>query len=119
MIGNYVARGNAAALAISNRQNDTLAPMTWAIISDVVDPGNATAADRSAIRVNRGTAIKANTLTDAPSSSNTSWNWQIGAIGANTLPSTADIAEVLIYSAKHDDATRQAVEGYLAAKYKL
>ncbi len=47
-------------------------------------------------------------------------NTTIGALNPSTTGNLkADLAEIIVYSAAHDDTTRQGVQGYLATKYGI
>ncbi len=120
LIYDFITRGIAgqwAALNISG--NNALAANTPFIASITRNPGNATAAERSAIYVNGGSAIKLNTSTSAASSANAPFALQIGAAGNNSSPMTGYISEVIIASSIASADTRQRIEGYLAHKWGL
>ena len=91
---------------------------TPTIISQVADPNNGTAANRSFLRINR-TLIQNNTDLFAPVATNASFALQIGACGNNIIPLVGYIAEVIILSSIASNNTRQILEGYLAWKWGL
>jgi hypothetical protein len=117
-----IARGvlNIENATVNNVSSDgAMAPNVAQVLGVVSDPANGTAANRSSIRVNGGTAIANNTLTNAASTNNPTFNFQIGANGNNAVPLTGYIAEVVICNAKLSDSNRERVEGYLAWKWGL
>jgi len=91
---------------------------TPVIVSHLADPNNATAVNRSLIRVNN-TLTQVNASTNAPSASNASFTMQIGAGGNNAFPLVGYIAEVIILASIASDVVRQQVEGYFAWKWGL
>ena len=114
-----ISRGVGGSPAVGNLSADLAhPPNTPVILSHIGDPGNATAANRSIIRVNQ-TLIQLNTTTDAASSSNASFTLQIGACGNNTFPHTGYIAEIVVLASIASTQVRQQIEGYLAHKWGL
>jgi hypothetical protein len=91
---------------------------TPVILSHIADPNNATAANRSFVRVNK-TLSQANLSTTAPSASNASFALQIGALGNNTLPLIGYIAEIIVLASIASTRVRQMIEGHLAWKWAL
>ena len=83
-IVNGVQRGNVAGAAVANVSNDnSINPNQLNLFIAVIDADNATAANRSSVYVNGGAAIQNNSLTNAPSTSNATFNFQWGAAGNN------------------------------------
>ena len=80
-------------------------PNVPTLISNIGDPGNATAANRSFLRVNR-TLIQNNVDTLAASASNASFTLQIGALGNNVSPLVGYIAEIVILASIATTAIR-------------
>ena len=119
-IVSQVARGVAGVPASLNLSADGAhPPNTPVILSHISDPGNATAANRSIIRVNNGAAIQLSTATDAASSSNASFTLQIGACGGNASPHIGYIAEIIILASIASARVQQQIKGYLAWRWAL
>jgi hypothetical protein len=114
-----ISRGISGQSAVQNITADGAYPAnTPTIISQVADPNNGTAANRSFLRINR-TLIQNNTDLFAPVATNASFALQIGACGNNIIPLVGYIAEVIILSSIASNSTRQILEGYLAWKWGL
>jgi hypothetical protein len=114
-----ISRGVSGQNAVVNITADGAHPAdTPTIISQVADPNNGTAANRSFLRINR-TLIQNNTDLFAPVATNASFALQIGAAGNNVVPLTGYIAEIIILSSIASNSTRQILEGYLAWKWGL
>jgi hypothetical protein len=95
------------------------------VISVVTQPANATAANRSSIRRNGGTAATGNAATGAPSSASSQYNLSLatdnylGAGSGDATFSSMDIAEIIIYNSTLSDTDRSAVESYLISKWSI
>jgi len=102
-----------------NRVDDQVAPNAFISCSEVIDAGNATAANRSIVRINGGAAIQGNSLTNSPSGNDSQFDLTIGVIisSSPTAHMLGDIAEIIVYDTALSDANRSAVERYLIAKY--
>ena len=87
---------SGAWTALNDAGNNSFATATFALLEVISDPDNATAADRSEIRRNNGTALKNNTATNAPSTEDATRALQIGAAGNNAGPLAGGIAELVI-----------------------
>ena len=114
-------RDAAGFRAWLNRVNDQVAPNTFIACSEVIDAGNATAANRSIVRINGGAAIQGNSLTNSPSGNDSQFDLTIGAI-VSSSPSAhmaGDIAEIIIYGSVLSGANRAAVESYLMSKWGI
>jgi hypothetical protein len=110
---------NGSSAVFSNVTTSTIST-SFVIHSSVVDPSNGTAANRSEMFFNAGTAIKNNTATDAVSSSNPTHALQIGALGNNVFPLTGSIAELVIVSGGNATETnRAALRNYLNDKWAV
>jgi hypothetical protein len=115
-----IERAVGGGSAATNLSADNAHPSnTPVILSHIGDPNNATAANRSSIRVNRGAAIQLNASTLAPSASNASFTLQIGACGNNQIPMVGYIAEIVVLASIASTQVRQQIEGYLAWKWGL
>jgi hypothetical protein len=116
----FVTAGIGASGTSSNSVNrNAITPNTQTILSVIGDPSNATAANRSIIRINGGEELKANTSSGTLSDANPSFTLQIGAGGNNTLSLTGAIAEIIILSGIISSTDRERIEGYLAHKWGL
>jgi hypothetical protein len=114
-----VSRGVSGQSAVINITADEAHPAnTPVIISQVADPNNGTAANRSFLRINQ-TLTQNNANTFAPVATNASFALQIGASGNNRDPMVGYIAEIVVFSSILNDRVRQQVEGYLAWKWGL
>ena len=114
-----ISKGVSGQSPVENVTADGVHPAnTPVIISQVADPNNGTAINRSFLRINR-TLTQNNVNTFAPTSSNASFSLQIGAAGNNVVPLTGYIAEIIILSSIASNSTRQLLEGYLAWKWGL
>lgn len=67
---NFITNGTTNEAPVSVIENNIITPNTSALFFYNFDPDNATAADRSEIYVNNGSATKGNTNTFTPSTSN-------------------------------------------------
>jgi hypothetical protein len=115
-----IERGVGGGSTATNLSLDNAHPSnTPVILSHIGDPNNATAANRSFIRVNNGAVIQLNTSLLSPSASNASFTLQIGACGNNQIPMVGYIAEIVVFNSIVNDRVRQQVEGYLANKWGL
>lgn len=116
----FVSRGQITTFNVFNvSTNNALTPNVAFLASVARDPGNATAAERSAIYMNGSTPIKLNTITSPASSANATHALQIGAAGNNAAPMIGYVSEVIITNSIASTDTRQRIEGYLAHKWGL
>ena len=114
-----ISRGISGQSPVVNITADGQHPAnTPTIISQVADPNNGTAVNRSFLRINK-TLIQNNTDLFAPVATNASYALQIGAAGNNVIPLVGYIAEVIILPSIASNNTRQILEGYLAWKWGL
>jgi len=114
-IARGVAGFNAALISDSNK----ITPGDYNIIGMYLDADNATAANRIKNRINGAADFGANTLTGAPSASNSTYALNIGGAGLGSTYLTGDFCEILILSTQPSTSDRQLVEGYLAHKWGL
>lgn len=89
---------------------------TYQIISILSDPANATAANRSYLRRDEGTALQNNASTGAVSTANASFTLQIGAGGNNVLPFIGGYAAavILVGADAHSIDLRNRIAGWMA-----
>lgn len=122
LVEHSVTRGVAGARAVGNASANALTANAAHVITVLADPDNATAANRSAIYIDGGSAIKNNTLTNAVSTSNASFAMHVGTASNNTgaFPLTGAIAEVIVVTgANATEANRAALHNYLNAKWAV
>lgn len=113
---------NAAALAVENVSADNvMTANAYSAFSLLAQPSNATAALRSSIIVNNGTAQANNALTNAPSASAPVGAITIGAaVNGTTGPLVGNICEFIIVSgANATDANAQRLTEYLRNKWGI
>ena len=106
---------------INTSANDAATANAYQIVRVTSDPSNATAASRSSIFVNAGSAIANNTQTGTPSSGNPNFTLHVGAV-ATASPSdqmTGGLAEMLMYERDMSAQEVEDVEDYLAAKWGI
>ena len=100
--------------------NGYFTPNTFTIITIIADPNNGTAANRSELFANAGTAVKNNTYTGAVSASNPTYALQIGANGNNGETLTGSIAEMIVCEgANATETNRQKLRNYLNNKWAV
>ena len=114
-----ITRGVASTFAVFNLSaNGFFTPNTFVVYTSFNDPDNATAADRSEIYLNTGSALKSNISTDGASASNPTHVLQIGAGGNDQAPLTGSIAEIVVVSgADATEGNRVIIRDYLNAKW--
>jgi hypothetical protein len=117
-VNHRVAR-NSAPLAVNNLSGDgAYQPNAFKILTVTADPGNGTAANRSNIFVDTGSAIANNTATDAPSTSDPTRVLHLGKTATDNFPLTGSIAELVIVSgADATEGNRVIIRDYLNAKW--
>jgi len=101
--------------------NGAAAPNAYCVISLLARPSNATAALRSSVIVNNGTAIANNAFTNAPSATAPLGPLTIGAaVNQTTLPMVGNICELIIVSgANATAANAQRLTEYLRNKWAI
>lgn len=116
-----VSIGNASVAAVGYAaSNDVAAANTPLVVTALLDPDNAVAADRGALFVNNGAALKGNTLTGTPSATAPNQTLHIGSFALGEVPHTGNIAEILIVKgANATESNRVALRNYLAAKWGI
>jgi hypothetical protein len=112
-----VYRGTAGACFDNLSNADDFARSTLHVVSSLSDPGNATAANRSAISVNGNTSIKRNTLNNAASASSPAGPLTLGGTTSSTLRFTGLICELAIISGLASQNIIDKGTGYLAHKW--
>lgn len=120
-LSHRVARGvsGAANQAVSHTPSNFVTPNTYELYYIRSQPAESTASNRSRIRKNAGTAWEANTLTNAPSSSNPSHTLDVGSTGNGVFPLGGQIAELIIYERDISAQEVEDVTEYLAEKWGI
>lgn len=119
-IGVMVDRGVAGltnAAVNNNSVDNSINPNETTIVNVLFDADNATAANRSAIYVNNGAAIQNNTLTNAPSGANSTFNMQWGAGGNGVVPIVGSLQRLVIWST-NQSANRTTINNITNDFYK-
>jgi hypothetical protein len=106
-----------------NARQNAVAGNTWAIMSVIGDPVNATFANRSKIWSNGSGPTAANTEFISTAANAPRHSLAIGSAqnSSNVFAQflTGDIAEILVFPTALSDVNRQKVERYLAGKYAI
>ena len=110
---------NGTGNVSDNSANDLFAPNVYGLVSVVSRPTDGTAANRSSIRKNGGTAVENNTDTSSVSTADSTYDLHLGGRGTNSAYLTGDICEIIIYNSALSDTDREAVENYLIAKWGI
>jgi hypothetical protein len=111
---NFVSNGSA--IIVSNSSGAFASG--YNSITNIVDPANATAADRSSLILNGGAAVKNNALTGTPSGSNATSNMTLGKIPNSSASFlNGDIARIIIVDAKATPTQQAQVQARLAYEY--
>ena len=114
--GTYVVAADNGSTIKTEYQN-IITPQTVTVQEALMDVGNATAANRFALRINGGSSIAANQYSAAASTANSTGNLTLGATSANTFPLQGDICELLFFSEQPTAAARDLTRRYLGAKW--
>jgi hypothetical protein len=113
-----VYRSVSSTYPVLNRPSNIITPNTFSVVSALADPDNATAADRSKIYINAGTANAINTRTDAVSTSNADRVFKIGSPGGSTQLLVGKIAEmIIVHGSEATEANRELLRDYLNEKW--
>lgn len=117
----YNASGSTPLSAVSNSVSSVITDDVYHITQVLCDADNATAADRSEIYVDNGSAAKNNTLTNAVSTASPSYSLAVGRqtnLAAGNLQGA--IAEIIVLSgAAATNTNRTILLAYLQAKWGL
>lgn len=116
-----VVKGTGGQFVVLQDNNNAITPNSATVITHLIDADNATAADRWATFVGTGSALKANTQTNAVSTSNPSYALNIGWNQGEIYNGVSGyIAEVVIASgADATEANRVLLRDYLSTKWGL
>jgi hypothetical protein len=115
----FVTRGVSSTRSVTNTADNAITPNQFTIASLLADPNNGTAANRSLIYVDDGSAVDNNTQTNAVSTSDPASVLYLGSRNngvSNIL--TGSIAEIVIVSgADATEGNRVIIRNYLNAKW--
>lgn len=117
-INHYISNGTSA-ICVNLTGDAFAAANTWHCVSVAVDANNGTAASRSALRRNGGTAVTNNSTSGTPSASNPIAAFRLGALSDASFIFTGEIAEIVIYNVTLTSPERASVETYLMTKWGL
>ena len=92
-------------------------PNAMTVHEVLMDAGNATAANRFALRINGGATVAANVYLGTPSTSNGANNLHIGTTPDPSFPLTGDVCELLMFNQQPTSAARDLIRRYLGAKW--
>jgi hypothetical protein len=115
----FISSSTGFVLASTADYNNLLTPNTYAVVTYLLDPLNATVAQRLSASVNNATLVTGNTQTGVPSTANANTVLQYGCQGNNTGPFTGDFCEILMWTKLLTDAERSAVRKYLYGKWGI
>lgn len=120
-IFNFISNGSSPAPVDNTTGNNVVVADTFSIIQVLADPDNGTAANRSAVYIDSGSAIKNNTNTSSPSASAPTNSLAIGRpsnVAAGNI--NGAIAEIIVVQgADATEANRLTLLTYLQAKWGL
>ena len=108
---------NLAANGLFPSFDSVISPQVVVVQESAISAGNATASQRFRVRINGGSELTGNTFTGTPTSSNATFNFQLGANGASGLTLEGDICEILIFSQLPTAAARDLIRRYLGQKW--
>jgi hypothetical protein len=113
-----VLRAVSGSPALDNNSANFVLTTAFTYMSVLGDPGNATAANRSDMRAKQGSAIKNNTVTFTPSTSNPFQSLRVGDyIQAGAVGWIGQIGEILIYPSLLSSGDLLLNQQYLANKW--
>jgi hypothetical protein len=115
----FVAAGAANAPIENVSSASAVVAGSWYATAIISVPADATAANRDEIYKNGGSAIANNAQTQAPSSSNSTADYALGATSSPGFYYVGDIAELIWYNAAVSDTNRDQIVAYLNAKWSI
>ena len=108
---------NSDSTAPLSAYNNIATPQSMIVQEAVWDAGNATPSQRLRLRLNGGSEIAANESAGTPTTSNATFNFQLGANGASGSTLEGDICELLLFSQIPTAAARDLIRRYLGQKW--
>lgn len=111
-------RGVHNTWAIDAVSDNSIPVNEYCIVSVALDPDNVVAAQRSIAQINEGSALAANAKTSTPSTANSTYNMQIGAVGSNAAPLVGAM-RVIAFLPPIDDADRLRMAGWAAHRHGM
>lgn len=108
---------NVAANGLFAAYDSVINPQIMSIQESVVSAGNATASQRFRVRINGSSELTGNTFTGSPTSSNATFNFQLGANGASATTLEGDICELMFFNQLPTAAARDLIRRYLGSKW--
>jgi hypothetical protein len=111
---------SGSGAVVNNSSAGTFPANTWKNVGILADPTNGTASARSSIKINNGSSIANNTLTNAVSTSNPASTWRLGSylndgVTDRMIGSFAEL--IVLKGTEATDANRTAIYTYLNAKW--
>lgn len=117
-ITSNVMRGVPATNVSSNTPNNYFTANTFGLITNLLDNGNATAADRNFLYINGASEQKLNVSTSTPSTSDATNNIRMGRTFAGTFNMVGNITEIVIYPS-NQSGSRTGIENNIKSFYGL
>lgn len=108
---------NFAGNAIVTEFRNVITPNAFGVFCVRADPANATPANRVKLSVNGGSLVGNNERSASTSTSDSTFDLQIGTQGNSTARFLGDYSELLIFNSLLSTTNQQLVEGYLAWKW--
>jgi hypothetical protein len=113
-----VFRGVDGSFAVTNQIQNVVDLNEWYVGTIIADPSNATAANRSELFIDDGTAAKNNTLTNAVSTANPSRTMTLFGFGGDFPDFLGKLAEMIVVSgANATETNRELIRDYLNNKW--
>jgi len=98
-LNDYTVNGSGGVISFNLSANNTTSNGTLTMYSMEWDPSNSTASNRSKMYINNGTAIQNNSSNGTPSSSNATYDMNIGSLGSGISNLVGGICELIVYHA--------------------
>jgi hypothetical protein len=118
-IAHFIREGSGApSRPVVNIGGGVYSTNTQYLLFVDVDADNATAANRSSIYIDSGTAIKNNTSTASPSASDATFDLSIGSAGDNILNNNGKTQEIILYPSDQS-SNRTAIETNINTFYSI
>ena len=119
-LGCQVGRGVGGTFVLINASaNGFISSSGFNLLTSVTQATNSTAANRSSLRRNGGTATENNTNTGAVNSGASEYDLTLAYNSRYGEITNTDYAEVIVYNSALSDTNRAAVESYLMTKWGI